>query len=192
MLVFSAVLLGLSIGGVVTGGTLAGNGNFGAELPAGKASKLIQQEMRPNQATSAGSEMTLLFGSSTLVATDDAFKSALEQAVAPLQIDPRVTSLYTPYTVPDPSNLMSRDKHHALVEVQLREKSSAAAKYYHELLAMVHPGPLTVVATGQVPLNDAFNTTLESDVQRGEVVALPIALLVARWWPCPSRFSCSC
>src|SRR6266705_776248 len=178
MLVFAAVLLGLSIGGVVTGGTLHGNGNFGAELPAGKATKLIQQEMRPNQATSAGSEMTLLFGSSTLVATDDAFKSALEQAVAPLQIDPRVTSLYTPYTVPDPSNLMSRDKHHALVEVQLREKSSAAAKYYHELLAMVHPGPLTVVATGQVPLNDAFNTTLESDVQRGEVVALPIALLV--------------
>src|SRR6266581_3335959 len=178
MLVFSAVLLGLSIGGVVTGGTLAGNGNFGAELPAGKASKLIQQEMRPNQATSAGSEMTLLFGSSTLVATDDAFKSALEQAVAQMQTDPRVTSVYTPYTVPDPSNLMSRDQHHALVEVQLRDKSSDAAKYYHELLAMVHPGPLTVVATGQVPLNDAFNTTLESDVQRGEVVALPIALLV--------------
>src|SRR5207247_9486749 len=178
MLVFSAVLLGLSIGGVVTGGTLAGNGNFGAELPAGKASKLIQQEMRPNQAASAGSEMTLLFGSSTLVATDDAFKPAPEQAVTPLQTDPRVTSLYTPYTVPDPSNLMSRDKHHALVEVQLRDKSSAAAKYYHELLAMVHPGPLTVVATGQVPLNDAFNTTLEADVQRGEVVALRIALVV--------------
>jgi putative drug exporter of the RND superfamily len=178
MLVFSAVLLGLSIGGVVTGGTLAGNGNFGAELPAGKASKLIQQEIRPNQATSSGSEMTLLFGSSTLVATDDAFKSALEQAVQPLLTDPRVTSLYTPYTVPDPSNLISRDQHHALVEVQLRDKSTEAAKYYHELLAMVHPGPLTVIATGQVPLNDAFNTTLESDVQRGEVVALPIALLV--------------
>ncbi len=178
MLGFSAVLLGLSIGGLITGGNLAGNGSFGADLPAGKASKLIQQEMRPNQATSSSSEMTLLFGSSTLIATDDAFKSALEQAVAPLETDSRVTSVFTPYNVPDPSNLMSRDKHHALVEVQLRDKSSAAAKYFHELLSMVHPGPLTVVATGQVPLNDAFNTTLESDVQRGEVVALPIALLV--------------
>jgi len=162
----------------MTGGNLAANGNFGADLPAGKASKLIQQEMRPNQATSSSSEITLLFGSTTLLASDDAFKSALEQAVAPLETDPRVTSVYTPYNVPDPSNLMSRDKHHALVEVQLRDSSSNAAKYLHELLAMVHPGPLTVVATGQVPLNDAFNTTLESDVQRGEVVALPIALLV--------------
>src|SRR5229473_1998511 len=178
MLVFSAVLLGLSIGGVMTGGNLAANGNFGADLPAGKASKLIQQEMRPNQVTSSSSEITLLFGSTTLLASDDAFKSALEQAVAPLETDPRVTSVYTPYNVPDPSNLMSRDKHHALVEVQLRDSSSNAAKYLHELLAMVHPGPLTIVATGQVPLNDAFNTTLESDVQRGEVVALPIALLV--------------
>ncbi len=178
MLGSSAVLLGLSIGGLLTGGNLAGNGNCGADLPAGKASKLIQQEMRPNQATSSSSEMSLLFGSSTLVATDDAFKSALEQAVAPLETDSRVTSVFTPYNVPDPSNLMSRDKHHALVEVQLRDKSSDAAKYFHELLATVHPGPLTVVATGQVPLNDAFNTTLESDVQRGEVVALPIALLV--------------
>ena len=52
MLGFSAVLLGLSIGGLITGGNLAGNGSFGADLPAGKASKLIQQEMRPNQATS--------------------------------------------------------------------------------------------------------------------------------------------
>src|SRR5712691_2081896 len=178
MLVFSAVLLGLSIGGVMTGGNLAANGNFGADLPAGKASKLIQQEKRPNQATSSGSEITLIFGSPTLLASDDAFKSALEQAVAPLETDHRVTSVYTPYNVPDPSNLMSRDKHHALVEVQLRDSSSNAAKYLHELLAMVHPGPLTIVATGQVPLNNAFNTTLESDVQRGEVVALPIALLV--------------
>src|SRR5437773_12545587 len=140
MLVFSAVLLGLSIGGVVTGGTLAGNGNFGADLPAGKASKLIQQEMRPNQATSSSSEMTLLFGSSTLIATDDAFKSALEQAVAPLETDSRVTSVFTPYNVPDPSNLMSRDKHHAPVEVQLPGKSSAAATDSHELLSIVPPG----------------------------------------------------
>src|SRR4029077_2641161 len=147
MLVFSAVLLGLSIGGLLTGGNLAGNGNFGADLPSGKASKLIQQEMRSSQATSANSEITLLLGSDTLLATDDAFKSALEQAVAPLETDSRVTSVYTPYNVPDPSNLMSRDKHHALVEVELRDKSSEAAKYYHGLLAMVHPGPLTVIAT---------------------------------------------
>ena len=52
--------------------------------------------------------------------------------MAPLETDARVTSVYTPYNVPDPTNLMSRDKHHALVEVELRDKSSDVAKYYHE------------------------------------------------------------
>src|SRR5260221_7690348 len=87
MLVFSAVLLGLSIGGLLTGGNLAGNGNFGADLAAGKASKLIQHEMRPNQATSPPSQITLIFGSTTLLASDDPFKSALEQAPAPPETD---------------------------------------------------------------------------------------------------------
>src|SRR6266849_6661192 len=87
MLVFSAVLLGLSIGGLMTGGNLAANGNFGADLPAGNASKLIQQELRPNRATSTSSGITQIFGSAALHASDGAFKSALEQAVAPLETD---------------------------------------------------------------------------------------------------------
>src|SRR5258706_16292901 len=96
MLAFSAVLLGLSIRGLLTGGNLAGNGNFGAHLAAGKASKLIQHEMRPNQATSSTSEITLIFGSTTLLPSDDAFKSALEQALGPPETDHRVPSGYTP------------------------------------------------------------------------------------------------
>ena len=178
MLVFSAILLGLSIGGIITGGTLAGNGNFGAELPAGQASKLIRQEMRLNQGPSTGSEMTLLFSSTTLLATDDTFKSAVEQALAPLRSDARVTNIYTPYDVPDPAGLISRDQHRALVEVILRDNSPVAALYYRQLVERVNAAPLTVVATGQVPINDAFNSTLESDLQRAEFVGLPISFLL--------------
>jgi len=181
MLVGSAILLGLSVGGIVAGGTLAGNGNFGAQLPAGVALKLIQKEMSGNQVGgSDGSEITLLYSSPTLVATDADFKTALEQSLAPLQSDSRVTSVTTPYTVPplDAPNLMSRDKHKALVEVMLADRSSVAANYYQSLVAGIHAAPLTVVATGQVPINDAFNSTLESDLQRAEYVALPVTLLM--------------
>src|SRR5215467_1195034 len=181
MLVGSAILLGLSIGGIVAGGTLAGNGNFGAQLPAGVALKLTQKEMSGNQGGgSDGSEITLLYSSPTLVATDADFKTALEQSLAPLQSDSRVTSVITPYTVPplDAPNLMSRDKHKALVEVMLADRSSVAANYYQSLVAGIHAAPLTVVATGQVPINDAFNSTLESDLQRAEYVALPVTLLM--------------
>ena len=174
----SAILLALSIGGILGGGQLANNGNFGAQLPAGQANKLIQRELRPNSATTNSSDMTLLFSSKSLVVSDDAFKSALEAAVAPLRSDSRVTAVYTPYNVPDPSGMSSRDHHIAQVEVTMRDYSPVAAKYYRQLLAEIHPGPLTMVATGQVPLNDAFNTTLESDIQRAELVVFPVSLLM--------------
>jgi hypothetical protein len=34
----------------------------------------------------------------------------------------------------------------------------------------------TVMGTGDVPVNDAFSTTLESDQQRAETVSLPVTL----------------
>jgi len=49
-LIGSALLLGLSIAAILTGGTLAGNGGFGADLPAGKAAKLIGDEIHPQGA----------------------------------------------------------------------------------------------------------------------------------------------
>src|ERR1051326_2105190 len=174
----SAVLLGLSIGGIATGGTLAENASFGTQLPAGQANKLIQRELRPNQGSSTGSQMLLLFRSDTLVANDAAFKVALEEALLPLYYDSRVTGIYTPYTVPDPSNLISRDQHMVEVQVTLKDNSPVAARYYKQLLAKADPGPLTMTATGQVPLNDAFNTTLEEDIQRAEIVVFPISLLM--------------
>ncbi len=179
-LAVSGVLLALSAAGILTGGTLVGNGGFGASLPAGQAEKLITDETRPQSAGTTGSQITLIFSSPTLLATSAEFRAALEAALRPLQSDPRVTSVTTPYTVPplDETNLISKDSHEALVEVNLKDKSAVAQSYYRSLLAEIRPGALHMVATGQVPLNDAFNGTLESDLQRAEVVALPITLLM--------------
>ncbi len=167
MLVASAVLLGLSIAGIATGGTLVGNGGgFGTQLLAGQANKLINDEVHPpQQQVATGSDMTLLFSSPSMLATDPAFKAALESALAPLAGDSRVIGVTTPYTVPaaDETNLISRDSHQALVVVDFKDNSRTAENYYRAVLDEIHPGPLHMVATGQVPLNDAFNSTLQSD-----------------------------
>src|SRR5205085_10337577 len=42
----------------------------------------------------------------------------------------------------------------------------------------VHSSTLSITGTGFVPINKAFNTTLESDLQRAEVVSLPLTLLL--------------
>jgi putative drug exporter of the RND superfamily len=178
-LVVSALLLALSVVAILAGGTLAGNGGFGANLPAGKAAKLVNDEIQPQQAAS-GSNFTIIFSSSTLTATDPAFQAAVEQAVASLKTDPRVTGVTTPYTVPaiEQPRLISKDSHQALVTVDLGDKSIQAQGYLPQLVAEIHPGPLQMLVTGQVPVNQAFNTTLGQDLQRAEYLALPITLLL--------------
>ena len=98
-LVVSALLLGLSIVGLLAGGTLIGNGGFGADTAAGQTQKLIDGEIHPQKATT-GSTFLLIFSSSTLTATDAAFRSALEQSLVPLASDSRVAGTFTPYNVP--------------------------------------------------------------------------------------------
>jgi RND superfamily putative drug exporter len=181
-LIASVLLLGLSIVAILTGGALAGNGGFGADLPAGKAAQLINQEIHPQstQAVASGSSFELIFSSSSLSADDPAFQGAVEAAVAPLSGDARVTAVRTPYNVPaiERPALISRDSHKVQVIVELKDPSKTAQGYLNELVAEVHPGPLAVVVTGQVPLNTAFNKTLEQDLQRAEVIALPVILLL--------------
>jgi RND superfamily putative drug exporter len=178
-LVASVLLLGLSIVAILTGATLAGNGGFGANLPAGTAAKLINDEIR-SQGGAAGSGFTLIFSSGNLTADDSEFQQALQDAVAPLNSDLRVTAVRTPYSVPaiERSAFISRDSHKALVIVELKDGSQKAQNYINQLVGGVHPGPLSVVATGQVPINLAFNKSLESDLNRAELVALPVTLLL--------------
>src|SRR5467141_2205971 len=180
-LIASALLLGVSIVAIFTGGTLADNGGFGANLPAGRAAQLIKDEIHP-QATTAtnGSSFTLIFSSPSLSANDPTFQKAVEDAVTSLNSDLRVTTVTTPYSVPPAQKaaLISKDSHKALVIVDVRDDSRKAQNYINQLVGEVHPGPLSVVATGQVPINQAFNKSLENDLNRAELVALPVTLLL--------------
>ncbi|MGH7761042.1 MAG: MMPL family transporter [Candidatus Dormibacteraceae bacterium] len=178
-LVASALLLGLSIAGVLTGAQLAGNGGFGSNLAAGTAAKLITSEIRA-QGTTSGSSFELIYSSPTVTANDPAFQSSLEDSVASLAFDSRVSAVRTPYNVPalERSALISRDAHEALVVVELKDSSVKAQTYIDQLVGEVHQGPLHMVATGQVPINQAFNKTLENDLQQAEYIALPITLLL--------------
>ena len=179
VLIVSAVLLGLSVAGILAGGTLAGNGGFGANLAAGQTAKLITAEIQPEQAPT-GSTMELIFASGTLAATDPSYQSAVEQSIAPLLADSRVAGADTPYNVPasSRSSYISKDSHKALVIVHLRDASVTAQGYVSQVVSEIHPSGLQVYTTGQVPINLAFNNTLEQDLQRAEYVALPITLIL--------------
>jgi RND superfamily putative drug exporter len=180
-LVASALLLGLSVVAMLTGGKLADSGGFGADLPAGKAGKLINDEINKQPSTApVGSGFTLIFSSTKLKVDDPAFKQALLDAIAPLDRDPRVTAVRTPYNADAATRpaYISKDSRRASVTVELKDDSHTAQNYIDQVVAEVHSSSLSVLATGQVPINKAFSHALEDDLQRAEVVALPVTLLL--------------
>jgi RND superfamily putative drug exporter len=170
----------LSIAAVVYsmgyGGRL-GTGEFSA--PAGTESGRVE-ELLDEEVDKAPPSFMLVFGSEDEKATDPAFRDQVGRAVEPLREDGRVTSVRTAYESGATDEAMiSRNGRYSLVVVELEEGSFAELQdAYADLRQEVRPGPLEVVATGEIPLNEDFESVTETDLKRAEVVSLPLALLM--------------
>jgi RND superfamily putative drug exporter len=178
-LVVSGLLLVLSVAGVLAGGNLTSGNSEKSNLESARAADLVNQQLSSGRP--AGSSFLLIFGGKSQPATDPAFRSAVQSALAPIEHASHVIAVQTPYNAPTPAAaaaLISRDGHEALVRVDLNETGNQAAADYAALRSEVHPHGVTVTGTGQVPINRAFNTTLETDLARAETVSLPLALIL--------------
>src|SRR5262249_38152410 len=96
-LVVSIVLLGGSIYGLIGGGTLGTGNSTASTLEAGRASTLINDQLSTGK--TGGSNFLLIFSSLDRLATDPVFQTELEDALVPIQQDPRVTDVISPYSV---------------------------------------------------------------------------------------------
>jgi len=173
-LLVSAALMVLSIFVSASGGDLKSGGIIQTS-ESGRAATLIKDELP----RSSGTSFTVVFGSPTLIATDPAFKVAVTQALAAVRSDPRVQEVLTAYDPgPQAASLVSKDQHDLLAIVSVRDDSTTAGKYYPELRGKITSDALSVQATGYLAINHDFNTILESDLQRAEVVSLPLALIL--------------
>ncbi|MEP6693817.1 MAG: MMPL family transporter [Chloroflexota bacterium] len=174
VLAISVALL-LASGFIASQGGKLQSGGFIETAESGRASKLIEQEL-PRV---GGSTFTLIFSSDTLDAKDPAFRAAVEASLASLRTDPRVDTISTPY---DASNVaqrgFSKDGKAITVDVAAKDTIDVARDYYPELRAKVTSDKLKVQATGILAINNGFNAVLLQDLQRAEVVALPLALIL--------------
>ncbi|HEY8291403.1 MAG TPA: MMPL family transporter, partial [Thermomicrobiales bacterium] len=165
-LLFSGLILAASIGILAQGGTL-GKANSGT-TEADRAARLIARELPSDP----GFSITLVFGGRSIPATDPRFRTAMLDALAPLRSDPRVLSIRTPFDTPAVNDaLIGRDGTHALAFV-------SAAKEYASVRALVHSDTLDIYATGDTAINHDFDKTLQADLQRAELVSLPLTLLL--------------
>src|SRR6185437_5137638 len=177
-LIISVILLGVSVYGLMSGGTLGTGNSTSGTLESERANTLINNQLSAGK--TGGSNFLLIFSSTDRLVTDPVFRSELENALAPIQHDSRVTNIISPYTL-DASTahaFISKDGHKALVQVNIKSEGEQARADYTALRAEVHPSGLTVVGTGNVPINRDFSATLESDLSRAETVTLPLTLLL--------------
>ena len=176
----SGVLLALSIAGLLMGGTLTSGGPLTSDLEAQRAQSLLTHDLQTNNNRST-SNFLLIFRSDTLQVSDPQFQSALESALAPIKNDSRISSITDPYNTNNPrvtAAFTSKDGHEALVSVELYATGPDAWKQYADLRAKVTSDTLKVQGTGFVPINQAFNTTLETDLSRAETITLPVTLIL--------------
>ena len=147
---------------------------------SGRASALLNTDLpRATGGPTPGTTFVFVFESDTLLATDAAFQKALQDAIAPLRTDSRVQAIRTYYDAPAQSaTFVSKDQHATLVSVTLRDFRSVAEGYWESLRATVHSDTLRVLATGSLPINYEFDKTLNADLQRAELVSLPVALIL--------------
>jgi RND superfamily putative drug exporter len=169
MLALSGVLL-------AQGGDL-GNPDTIPSTESGRASQLLTSELPRPTGAPTGASFTLVFRSETLAVADPAYRQAVADALIPLRGDARVTSIRTYYDAPAPS-LLSRDGHGMLAFVQLKDPRSVAEVYFEDLRAQVRSDSLTILATGGLPINRDFDVILDRDLERAEIVSLPVALIL--------------
>jgi len=171
-----SVLFLLASGFIAGQGGKLESGGFIETAESGRASRLIEQELP----IVGGSTFTLIFSSETLRARDPDFRAAVEAALVPLKTDPRVDTIITPYdpTTIQPEHQISKDERAIAVDVAVKDTIDVARDYYPTLRAKVSSDKLKVQATGVLAINNGFNVVLLADLQRAEVVALPLALIL--------------
>ena len=106
--------------------------------------------------------------------------AALERAVEPLRHDDRVAGVMTPASAPSflRSRLVDQQGTTRLALVTLKGDSAEARKAYGAVRPTLSSPDANITCTGFLPFLHDMNTTLEHDLQRAELIALPLALLV--------------
>ncbi len=136
-----------------------------------RARELMREELPQED---SGGSFTLVFtaNDSTLKATDPAFTAAVEAALQPLRTDPRIKTISL-----NPA-FVSKDGRRSFAIVSTTDPRRASEKYYEELREKVQSPTLEILSTGNLPINADFAKVTEQDLQKAEVVGLPIALVI--------------
>ena len=163
-----------SAAAIVAGGQYKNSGDYDVESV--HAGNLITQQLP----SASGTSFALILSSGALRYDSAAFESAATQALAGLRNDGRVSHIATPYksTPQTARSLISTDAHRIVALVSLTIGFDTARQHFADLRAEARSNTLAITAAGDPAIAHDFDTLLAHDLQRAEVISLPLALLL--------------
>jgi uncharacterized membrane protein YdfJ with MMPL/SSD domain len=168
-----ALVIGLNAWAAAAGGRLS---QGGWQVPGSEA--LRAEELFTDRFGETATTMIVLFTDPDGEADSAAFQAVVADAVAPLEGEAIVDEILTYDDVRDPA-FVSRDRDRTIAVVRLNEDVEAAIDDAEHLAGLVEaPAGVEVIVTGIPIVQHEFNLAVEEDLLRGELISLPIAMLI--------------
>jgi RND superfamily putative drug exporter len=148
-----------------------------------RANDLLATKLRPFEPVTE----TIVIRSATATVDDAAFRAVVDETAAGLTgldgIVASVTSYYDVLAAGDPAagGLVSPDGHALLIPVVLTGEFDDARKHAETYLATVEDQKrdgFEVLSVGDVSSDHTFGTIADEDLQKGEAIGVPVALIV--------------
>ena len=142
------------------------------------AAQLVEREIRSPEI--AG--FTALFHHPRLTADDEAFREAVQRAVAPLRGHPDVLAVQTPFD-PETSmflapSMQSVDGHRAIARITLRRGVSDDTRRWPAMRALLRSDVLSIRTTGYAAFKGDLDRVMQKDLIRAEVFSAPFTVIV--------------
>jgi uncharacterized membrane protein YdfJ with MMPL/SSD domain len=169
------VLLALLVGSAVGQKKLTTAGQTVGD--SSKAHQVLENANFEEPATES-----VLIESSLLTPSDPDFRAAIASVAREVRGFPQVTAVRTPLG-PDGPTLISKDRHSALIQFDLRGKADKAEKHVQPIIDAVaaqqraHPG-FRIEEFGRASADRALNETIGKDFRRAETLSIPITLVI--------------
>ncbi len=164
-----AALLSILSGGRLTSGVFK-------NTESGRAQELVAEVTgHPTETT-----FVAIFQPAHAGQSADDVKAAMQEAATTLRADPQVAKVMTPEDAPTflVSRMADGEGTTRVAYVTLAGTTAEALAAYPQVREKLALPSATVTATGFLPFTHDMNATLERDLERAELIALPLALLV--------------
>ena len=156
-------------GGPLTSGTFSGT-------EAARSQELVMSVTgQPDEAT-----FVAIFSAKRPEQTADVLADAARTALAPLRSDERIERVVLPEEAPSvlAAGMVNREQRTLVAYVTMKGTVAEALEEYGDIRALIVAPDVDVLCTGYVPFTHDMNQTLERDLIRAELIAIPLALLV--------------